>query len=324
MKNSPLKDLLLLFLFAKVTPEDFRRLKEIVTRSSDKELDGELRSIWDETDHFVSMDKEIKTEVLRNIHLQMLTGNRRVSFGWMKMAAVVLLSVIILSGSYFYFSGKYRTIPEEFIIMAESGQKTKILLPDGTHVWLNSDSKLSYASDFNRNNRHVKLEGEAFFEVEKYSGVNFTVATECVDVIVQGTAFNVSAYKEDPSIKISLQRGKVSLVYPDNTFIATLCPNQIASVSKKDRNWMVRSCDAEMERLWTRNKLKFENTPATEVFRKLERWYGVNIFVENMNEEIHYGFTLKSESLREILYEINKITPITYKVNGEEVSVTYK
>ncbi|MDR0575295.1 MAG: FecR family protein [Tannerella sp.] len=324
MKNSPLKDLLTLFLFEKVTPEDFHRLSEIVMRSSNKELDSELKSIWDETDPATLMNKETKAKVLANIHLQMLTGNKRISFQWIKMAAVVLLSVIISLGSYFYFSDKYRTTSEEFMVMAESGQKTKIRLPDGTRVWLNSDSKLSYASDFNRNSRHVKLEGEAFFEVEKNNGMHFMVKTECVHVIVHGTAFNVSAYKEDPAIEISLLRGNVRLAYPDNTLITELYPDQIASVSKKNKKWRIGSCDAEMECLWTQNKLKFENAPATEVFRKLGRWYGVNISVENRNENILYGFTLKNESLREILYEINKITPVVYKINGEEVSITYK
>ncbi|MDR0700333.1 MAG: FecR family protein [Tannerella sp.] len=324
MEKFPLKDLLALFLYEKVTPEEFRKLKEIVKRSPNGELDGELKSIWDEMDSVASMNREIKAEVLANIHLQMLSGNKRIFFRRIKMVAAVLLSVIISLGSYFYFSGKYRTIPEEFIIMAEGGQKTKILLPDGTRVWLNSDSKLSYASDFNRNNRLVKLDGEAFFEVEKNTDINFTVETECVNVVVHGTAFNVSAYKKDPVIEISLLKGVVRLAYPDNTLITGLYPNQIASISKKNMKWKVQSCDAEMECLWTQNKLKFENAPAAEVFRKLERWYGVNISVENMNEKILYGFTLKSESLREILYEINKITPIVYKINGEEASITYK
>jgi hypothetical protein len=135
----------------------------------------------------------------------------------------------------------------------------------------------------------------------------------------------VSSYKEDSTVKVSLLKGHVSLAYSsDNTLITSLDPNQIAFVSKKDMKWSAQSGDVELESLWIQNKLKFENAPATEVFRKLERRYGVNIHVENMNEEILYGFTLKSESLREILYEINKITPVIYTVNGEEVSITYK
>ena len=70
--------------------------------------------------------------------------------------------------------------------------------------------------------------------------------------------------------------------------------------------------------------LRFENTPAVEVFTKLEKWYGVNIHVENSNSSVKYGFVLKSESLREILDLINRITAIDYQINGEEVNIRYK
>ncbi|MDL2256327.1 FecR family protein, partial [Parabacteroides sp. OttesenSCG-928-K15] len=240
------------------------------------------------------------------------------------IAAAVILPLMVSIGSFYYFSQKQMPTPQEFIVMAESGQKTKVLLPDGTQVWLNSESRLSYSSDFNNNNRKVKLDGEAFFDVEKNSDQHFTVETDCINVVVYGTAFNVIAYKEEPTIDVSLLRGKVGIENKENHSLATLSPDQLISLSKKDMKWSVRDCDAQIESLWTQNKLKFENAPASEVFRKLERWYGMIIEVENMNEEIRYGFTLKSESLREMLNEINKITPITYKIDGEKVSITYR
>jgi ferric-dicitrate binding protein FerR (iron transport regulator) len=324
MKNS-LKDLLKVFMFGKIPPSDFHELKDNVMHFSDEELNHEIRSVWSETEGYVSMDREIKAEVLTGIHRQIFTGTGQRLSSWTKIAAVILLPLLVSLGSYLYFSNKYQTIPEEFVVMAESGQKTKLLLPDGTSVWLNSNSKLSYLSDFNRNNRTVKLKGEAFFDVSKSADVRFTVETESINIVVHGTAFNVMAYQEDATINVSLLKGKVRLEYgSDHTFITELYPDQIASVSKENVEWTVLACDAEMESLWTQDKLKFENTHAVEVFRKLERWYGVKIHIENMNKEILYGFTLKSESLREILHEIDKITPITYKINGEEVNITYK
>jgi ferric-dicitrate binding protein FerR (iron transport regulator) len=312
-------------MFGRISPEDFSILKENIRHSSEKELDDGIKSIWDKMNDVAHMDQKINDEVLTNIHRQIVAGTERTFYSWLKIAAVILFPLFVSIGSYLYFSERYQTVPEEFIVMAEKGQKTKLLLPDGTYVWLNSDSKLSYTSDFNRNNRNVELEGEAFFEVSKQADASFTVRTEYVNVVVHGTAFDVSSYQEDSTVKVSLLKGHVSLAYSsDNTLITSLDPDQIAFVSKKDRKWNAQSGDAELESLWIQNKLKFENAPAAEVFRKLERRYGVNIHVENMNEEILYGFTLKSESLREILYEINKITPVIYTVNGEEVSITYK
>jgi ferric-dicitrate binding protein FerR (iron transport regulator) len=272
------------------------------------------------------MDKEVKAEVLMNIHKKTVIRHKRISFFRIAgIASVFLLAVLIPSGSYLYFSKKYRIVPEEFVVMTENGYKTKIRLPDGTHVWLNSGSRLICSSDYNQNNRVVRLEGEAFFQVKKNTGIEFTVETERINIVARGTAFNVSAYSEDATIDVSLLQGKVILEgIPDDIFLTELAPDQQASVSKKDLTCTVQACDAAMESLWIRNKLKFENTPATEVFRKLERWYGVKIYAANRKNDIFYGFTVKSESLREILDEINKITPIVYKVNGEEVHITYK
>lgn len=324
MEKSSLKDLLKILMYGKISSDDFHILKENTINASEKELNNNIQSVWDEVEQINPMDGKLKAEVLTNLHKQIDKPVRNRSFSWIKITAAVLLPVFILLGAYFYFSTD-TTVPEEFIVMAESGYKTKILLPDGTNVWLNSDSKLSYSSDFNQNNRHVKLEGEAFFDVNANTGIRFIVETEKVNVVVQGTAFNVSAYKNDATIDVSLLRGKVCLEsYPDNTFLTELNPDEAASVLKENMKWVVHSCDAKIESLWTQNKLKFENAPASEIFRKLERWYGVKISVENMNEEILYGFTLKSESLREILYEIDKITPIVYRVDGEEVNITYK
>jgi len=325
MKHTSLKDLLKVLMFGKISPDDLHTLKERTLHSSEKELDGEFQSIWDAAETVIPMDREIKSEVLTNIHQQIdiPASSRTRAFSWIK-AAVILLPVIISLGSYLYFSNKYERTPEEFNVMAESGHKTKILLPDGTYVWLNSDSKLSYASDFNQSNRVVKLEGEAFFDVKLNTDIDFIVRASDVNIIVKGTAFNVSAYKEDATVDVSLLRGRVRLESADHIFLTDLSPDQVASVLKENMKWVVHSCDAEIESLWTQNKLKFENAPAADVFRKLERWYGVKITVENMNEDIHYGFTLKSESLREILNEMDKITPIKYKINGEEVNITYK
>ncbi len=327
MEHFSFKDLLKVFISGKITTEDFLRFKKAVAGFSDKELNEIIQSTWDEFESVPSMDKKIKANVLSDIHRKIEACDKRRPFSWLKIAAVVLFTILIPLSSYLYVSNTHKAEkkPEEFIIMAEGGHKTRILLPDGTNVWLNSNSTLSYSSDFNQNNRSVKLRGEAFFEVRNNSESRFTVGVESVNVIVHGTSFNVSAYGEDSTINVSLLEGRVHLENSlNNTSLMKLYPNQIAYVSKEDLVWKVRPCDAETERLWTQNKLKFENAQAKEVFRKLERWYGVAISVENMNEQVLYGFTLKSESLREILYEINKITPIMYTVNGEQVNITYK
>jgi ferric-dicitrate binding protein FerR (iron transport regulator) len=311
-------------MFGKISPADFRLLKENLNGVSDEKLEPEIKGIWDDARDVPPMDWHIKAAVLNNIHRQM-GASRRILRRLTRTAVAIMLPLLISLASYYYFSNRYASSSREFVVMAEGGHKTKVLLPDGSRVWLNSESRLTYSSDFNANNRMVKLEGEAFFEVNKSTNRRFIVEASIVNVVVYGTSFNVAAYPNEETIEVSLVEGRVGIENNlDNRFLAEIHPNQKISVLKGEQKWRVQDCDAQLESLWTQNKLKFENASATEVFHKLERWYGMNIHIENPDRDVRYGFTLKSESLQEMLGEINKITPINYVINGEEVNISYK
>lgn len=307
-----------------LNPEEFCELRENVTHSSTEELDVQIKEIWDSVDEVAPMDRALKTEVLCNIHRDM-PAVRKINpfYPWFKRAAVVFIPLLLVFGTYWFASS--RQAVQTFIVVADRGQKSQIYLPDGTCVWLNSGSRLTYTSAFNSKNRTVQLEGEAFFDVEKKDKQHFTVQTGAVDVRVHGTAFNVSSYADEPDIRVSLTRGSIdfSHISAPSSFVG-LKPNQLATISKGGGEWRIEHCDPDMESLWTQNKLKFENAPAHEVFQKLERWYGMNIEIENMDSSICYGFTLKNESMRETLQLIHKVTPIHYDIDGEEVHITYK
>lgn len=242
------------------------------------------------------------------------------------VAAVIAL-VLGFSLSFLWNGRKESWQASQFenVIIAPSGQKSQLLLPDGTLVWLNSGSRLSYNYQYGTHNRIVSLEGEAFFDVKKDTQHPFTVKAGAVDVKVHGTAFNISAYTEETNIMVALLRGKVSLLSAaDQEILTYLSPNQIATVSKNDLSCSVTSCDAETESSWHHELLKFEGIPAKEVWKKLERWYGVDITLSNVSPSQVYWFTIKTESLTELLEMINRITPIEYKLNGKEVTIRYK
>ena len=213
----------------------------------------------------------------------------------------------------------------ENVIIAPPGQKTQLVLPDGTLVWLNSGSRLSYNYQYSTDDRVVNLEGEAFIDVKKDTQYPFIVKAGEVDVKVHGTAFNVSTYADEENIMVALLRGKVSLLSATGQNLLTyLSPNQEAIVSKKNLSCRVESCDAEIEASWRHNLLKFDGAPVEEVWKKLERWYGVDITLSNVDTLKSYWFTIKTESLTELLEMINKISPIEYKLNGKEVTIRYK
>ena len=111
---------------------------------------------------------------------------------------------ILLGVGYTLWSGKTLQEPVYQELYAEKGDKLIVVLPDGSKVWLNSDSKLSYSSNFNEKSRNVILDGEAYFEVAKNKKRPFKVQTDKIAINVLGTSFNVSAYSSDDFIKTTL------------------------------------------------------------------------------------------------------------------------
>lgn len=240
------------------------------------------------------------------------------------VAVIALITGFSLS---FLFKGGDNWVASQLenVTIAPPGQKTQLVLPDGTFVWLNSGSRLSYNYQYSTCDRIVYLEGEAFFDVKKDTQYPFIVKAGAVDIKVHGTAFNVSAYADEDNIMVALLRGKVSLSSTaDRNLLTYLYPNQEAIVSKKDLSYHVESCDVEIEASWRHNLLKFEGASVEEVWKKLERWYGVDITLSNVDNSKSYWFTIKTESLTELLEMINKISPIEYKLDGKEVTIRYK
>lgn len=322
-KGMNLKALINKYMSGKIKVDDFKQLQRVTHKVTDEELSSTLETLWMESGS-KPMDVSTKKEVQETLERQLIVPQRKAFFKWKNIAVAVALPLLIFSTIYLYVTP--RMIPEQqFVVESAKGQKTQIYLPDGTKVWLNSNSHISYNSNYNQNNRTVSLRGEAFFDVEKNEESKFIVDIGDVTVTVHGTAFNITAYENDSIVSISLNRGKISIEETDSHYqIASLTPNQEIIVNRNDLSSELRSCDAELNSLWTQNRLKLEEATTEELFKKMEHWYGVNISVSNINPNNIYSVTIKTESLREMLDLINKLTPITYTINGEEVKVTYK
>lgn len=236
----------------------------------------------------------------------------------------IAASIALLMGlfiSFLFVSGRSQAL--QFTAHTPMGEKAIITLPDSSKVWLNSGSRLTYSSKSLR--RIVHLEGEAFFEVTKNRLKRFEVHTGDVSVQVHGTSFNVTAYDTDPNISVSLEYGSVSLVNTINgKKLTRLSPNQMGIISRSQLSCRVIADDPEVTKLWTNNILKFYNNDIYEVAKKLERWYGVNITVENGNTDSRYAFVVKTESMKELLDLLNKMTPIIYTIEGKEVHIRLK
>lgn len=315
------------YLSGEATCQEIAELEEwrTVDEKNEKEF-RELSESWKlahESFSFVVPDKEkVWNRIVTNLNRMqpVRTYSRAVIYRAVSVAATVAL--LIGLSLPMLFSAQEPGSPVSF--KAPVGQKAEVDLPDGTRVFLNSGSVLTYSTDYNRTNRSVTLRGQAFFNVAKDEEHPFDVSVGNVKVVVHGTSFDVNGYEDTSEIAVTLLTGRVSILSSlSDKVLATMKPNQkaIISLSAKDKCTLA-DCDAEAESVWRLGKLKINGEGLAEVARKMERWYGVKIALDNVNPDKHYWMTIKTESLKETLEIINRITPINYSINGEEVAIT--
>ena len=253
-----------------------------------------------------------KQKVIRNIY-----------FRWAAAAAV--MAIVFLAGIGFGdgFTTKQTAVSYTKIIAPE-GNKTQVVLPDSTYVWLNSGSELQYPSDYSAENREVRMKGECFFDVVKDSEHPFIVSGSKFKVKVYGTRFNVNEHNLKNTADVTLVSGKVEVLNLQDKLISGLIPGQ-QLVFSDGKYHLQKAENLEALTAWLNNMLIFDNQPFEEVIYYLEKWYGVKIQLDkNLYYRHNYTFKVKTESLREVMELISFITPIQYQIEGEQVTIKYK
>ena len=158
-----------------------------------------------------------------------------------------------------------------------------MVLADGTHIWLNADSRLYYPLSFGGGERRVKLEGEAYFQVAKDPDKPFVVETEIQQITVLGTEFNVYAY--DSEQITTLAEGSISLAYGERERLV-LRPGQQAILSDGGHDVSVKEINVANASAWRNGMLAVDGNTLGEIFRKLSRWYDADVTYEFESPEI--------------------------------------
>lgn len=194
-----------------------------------------------------------------------------------RIAAAVIVAV---SCGFLINEYRYDKLAQLQTVTVPAGQRAQITLADGTKVWLNSESTLSYRSDFGRRDRDVELDGEAYFEVAKNKEIPFYVNTETNQVRVVGTHFNVCAYKGSNEFETTLVEGIVDIYAYDNERPLTrLTKNEFfGSYQGKYKKAVLPSYDYLR---WREGLYCFDDSPFSCILTKLEKYYNVKITVEN-------------------------------------------
>ncbi|MCR9011403.1 FecR family protein [Gabonibacter chumensis] len=224
-------------------------------------------------------------------------------------------------GKLSYRSASVRDTEEPVInkLVVPKGCEYYVELADGTKVWLNAESELSYPVSFNAVERDVELRGEAYFEVTK-SEVPFVVKTGNMDVRVLGTAFNVMAYADESNVEVTLEEGSVRIHADDKETL--LSPGQQAVFEKTDSILRIKEVNTKIYTGWRSGEFLFEGESLERVGRKLARWYDMEIVVDSVLCHRSLNGSLKRyESIREFLdvLELTNEVKVNYREDRVEI-----
>ena len=304
------------YIRGSISEEEYNELQQQIQNDSDNSVGDMLNECWQKDLNIHVMPRAAKERTRRLVNEKIKKDMRRV---WFKrastIAASILVPVLIISTVYFYKEmDHYKQIPN--IVSVNKGQRAGITLPDGTIVHLNSESKLTYTPDFNGKLREVVLEGEAFFEVTPNKEKPF-------DVEVLGTSFNVSVYNDENIVETALMEGKVKLTMqgcPSKPVYLT--PSQKFIYSRSDRQGTISIMEGDTELAWKQGILAFNAEPLEEVFRKIERWYGVTMHYDK-ESLVNDNFTgqFKMISIQEMMNILRMHYNLKFKIENNDIYI---
>lgn len=245
--------------------------------------------------------------------------------GWLKYAAAVATVVAVGFFSYRGGQSQLETAMGDIVVEAPQGSRTQMTLPDGTKVWLNAGSKISYSQSFGLVNRLVLLAGEGYFEVAHNEELSFSVESENVRVKVLGTKFNFRDYPSDAEATVSLAEGSVAMNSQQHPADEQLLkPGQRATVDKQTGKICVEEYEVANATQWTSGKLIFDGEPLQEIVKTLERSYNVKITIADnrlLTLRFYGDFLRQEQTLSEVLDALAATGKIKYNIKGKDVTL---
>ena len=281
------------------------------------------------------------------VEMQIITSKNRIRKWYWAAAAVLFFSIGLFTfGTLFNRKeGKTLAILSEINeVSTRQGSKSKIQLPDGSVVWLNAGSKLTYNKEYGQQIREVSLSGEGYFDVMKNKEKPFIIHTANINIKVLGTVFNVKAYPEDKQTETSLIRGSIEVTIknrPDNKIILIpndklIVENELFSKIKAAKNdskysppafsldkLKYRPLDsAVVETQWIDNKLVFNDESFEELAVRMERWYDVDIDINDiLLKQKRITGNFEKETIEQAIEALKLMIPFKYEHTGNKIII---
>jgi len=301
-----------------VEKEEFYRHLE--NSKEEQELFFELKSLWlrstmqhtsvDIDSEFEDLWKQIKN---KKKHFRLTLEKKILRYAAM---FIIILGIGGISG---YFISKNSIKYSETGIhkyTAMRGSVSIIEFPDGTKIWLNSESELSFKEDHKNNQRIAELTGEAYFEIAHKEDCPFLVKAGKLVIRDLGTTFNIKAYKDDNYIETSLVEGKADILTQSGKAIIALHPGESAMYLSDENKMKLRSISNNVLSAWRNGKFVIRDQRLEDIFKELSRWYGFEFQFKN-NKLRNYRFTgniKKTTTVIHVLKILNASTEFNYRI----------
>ncbi|NML42065.1 FecR family protein [Chitinophaga sp. G-6-1-13] len=259
-------------------------------------------------------------------------------------AAAISTGVLLCMAAWWWTSSKKNNNAIASEVTTRNGSRTSIQLADGTRVWLNAGSKLSYSKDFGKNDRSVTLSGEAFFDVAKQADHPFVIHTETMDIRVLGTSFNVRSYPEDKTTEASLITGSIEAIVKHNATRIILKPsekivvmNPLPAIARSAKtqtakeettvtlshvSYYAAQTTAITETSWMENKLVFKDESFTELAQQMERFFGVRVQFDNPQlQQLRFTGIFEQETVQQALSALQLTAAFRYEIQHDTIII---
>lgn len=294
LDKNKIDELLPRYCEGQVTEEERLSVEAWMNESEEnRRIAKQIHALYLATDTIHVMKKVDTEKALSRVKGRMTGRKKTMWWEWAQRAAAVLFIPLLVVQLMQYWGEDEQELAQMMEVKTNPGMTTSLTLPDGTVVFLNSESRLTYPSHFDGDTRNVALQGEGYFEVAKNPEKRFIVSTPHQSRIeVLGTHFNIEAYEKDDRVLATLVEGKIGFIFTqDNMSKKVLMkPGQKLVYDLKDSKVQLYTTSGESEIAWKEGKIIFKDTPLEESLRMLEKRYNVEFIIKNERLK-KYSFT---------------------------------
>ncbi|MDR3260218.1 MAG: FecR domain-containing protein [Tannerella sp.] len=323
--DNHIKDLLSKHIANDINKDERRELKRFVSHLSDAELGRILKEVWME--RYREMPALVDfNELIARLQINSPEKKRQL-ISFIRWAAAVVLIPLLIGSLFFLYKDNKRLntfLNQDITVEVKSGDKANLFLPDGTEVFLNAATTLTYPSHFGFEKRNIYVNGEAYLKVVKNPELPFYIHTDYIRIEVLGTEFNLASYHN--IIETTLIEGSIRLTTKGpNPQTTTLSPNMKAIYDKELDKLTVLETTTHFETAWLRGELVFRSASLAQIMDKLKLRYGVEIeMAGNMDTDLFTG-SFSTNSVYEILNSLRIHYDFTYQTGADhKIRILFK